>query len=63
MTSRFDHHKAVLMLMAIWNADRCSRPHSQAISKHAVAAAPGGDDLTTWWVPKASQKYKNETAG
>jgi hypothetical protein len=22
MTSRFDHHKAVLMLMAIWNADR-----------------------------------------
>jgi hypothetical protein len=28
MTSRFDHHKAVLMLMAIWIADRCSRPHS-----------------------------------
>jgi hypothetical protein len=22
-----------------------------------------GYDLTTWWVPKASQKYKNETAG
>jgi hypothetical protein len=25
MTSRFDHHKAVLMLMAIWNADRVNR--------------------------------------
>jgi len=22
MTSRFDHHKVVLMLMATWNADR-----------------------------------------
>src|SRR5262245_43798310 len=43
---------------------RCSQPHSASDFETCSGCRSWtGYDLTTWLVPKASLKYKNETAG